>query len=343
MKKKSSNKIPNHIQIDTVSPATKLLEKRRQMYEVHEAFEAQKEAYKQQEEAFKRQEDLIRERDLAIQEELIKYCKFLQENDAKKARAEKRYQEEKDARQKKEQEIGSLQEQLLDLQKNSSKLDKKVLALKKYEEYLDSVIRAHPDQYSDQGELLKRYEILESSNQKLREDQTTLEQELEELRIVSAQFEKSRNEEILTLNNELASLTKDLDDVDKQKNKLQSQVEASSHQASHKNLNLGRILMAVDNIHTRCEEGIQKIKEDAKKESEKGEKIDSKKDKANPKTKKEKDGKDKKEVGNQEEEDNFMTKAERALKKLEEIGAMMGDFQEIINTCKTDTTALKKK
>lgn len=40
------NKAPSHIQFDTVSPATRLLEKRRRMYEVHEAFEAQKEEYK---------------------------------------------------------------------------------------------------------------------------------------------------------------------------------------------------------------------------------------------------------------------------------------------------------
>jgi len=38
-KKKKGSGNPN-IQYDTVSPATKLLEKRRKMYEVHEAFEA---------------------------------------------------------------------------------------------------------------------------------------------------------------------------------------------------------------------------------------------------------------------------------------------------------------
>jgi len=45
----------------------------------------------------------------------------------------------------------------------------------------------------------------------------------------------------------------------------------------------------------------------------------------------------------QEEEDDFMKKAERALKKLEDIGAMMSDFQDVINECKKDTTASKKK
>ena len=39
-------KISAHVQFETVSPATKLLEKRRKMYEVHEAFEVQKEEHK---------------------------------------------------------------------------------------------------------------------------------------------------------------------------------------------------------------------------------------------------------------------------------------------------------
>jgi hypothetical protein len=38
--------MPSHIQFDTVSPATKLLEKRRMMYEVDETFEKQKDEYK---------------------------------------------------------------------------------------------------------------------------------------------------------------------------------------------------------------------------------------------------------------------------------------------------------
>ena len=32
-------KLPQHLQMDTVSPATRLLEKRRQMYDVQETFE----------------------------------------------------------------------------------------------------------------------------------------------------------------------------------------------------------------------------------------------------------------------------------------------------------------
>ena len=46
--KKNTNKtrMPSHIQFDSVSPATKLLEKRRMMYEVDETFINQKAEYK---------------------------------------------------------------------------------------------------------------------------------------------------------------------------------------------------------------------------------------------------------------------------------------------------------
>ena len=40
-------KLPIHLQIDAVSPATRLLEKRRLMYEVQKAFDDQKEDFKQ--------------------------------------------------------------------------------------------------------------------------------------------------------------------------------------------------------------------------------------------------------------------------------------------------------
>lgn len=43
---------------------------------------------------------------------------------------------------------------------------------------------------------------------------------------------------------------------------LYSVVEDSNKKSSDKNLNLGRILMAVDNLYNRCTEGMNKIKFD---------------------------------------------------------------------------------
>ena len=47
------------------------------------------------------------------------------------------------------------------------KLEKKVSSLKKYEDYLDTVIKTHNNEFSDLGEILSRYKNLEISNEHL--------------------------------------------------------------------------------------------------------------------------------------------------------------------------------
>ena len=54
-------KIPQHIQIDSISPATRLLEMRKDMYEEQEVFEKKKDAFKTSEDSFKRRENELRE------------------------------------------------------------------------------------------------------------------------------------------------------------------------------------------------------------------------------------------------------------------------------------------
>jgi len=64
--------------LEHVSPATRLLEKRRQMFEVQEALEHQKLGFSRKEEIFRRQEESLKKKDLDLQESLIKFSKFLQ-------------------------------------------------------------------------------------------------------------------------------------------------------------------------------------------------------------------------------------------------------------------------
>lgn len=70
--------MPQHMQLDMVSPATRLLEKRRVMYEVQKAFEDQKEDYKKEEERCRIREQELKEKDTLIQDNLIRFSTFLQ-------------------------------------------------------------------------------------------------------------------------------------------------------------------------------------------------------------------------------------------------------------------------
>jgi DNA repair exonuclease SbcCD ATPase subunit len=323
--KPSNQKNPTHIHFDTVSPATKLLEKRRMMYEVHEAFEAQKEEFKKQESNFKVQEAEIRNRDLQIQEDLIKFCRYLQENDSKKIRAEKRFADEQKARVAKEQEIKELQAQLQELQKNSSKLERKVNSLKKYEEYLDLVYKTYPDQYTDMNEIINRYKQLETSNKTLETNHSEIEKKLEKLRNEAQHFEKEMTNEILQLNNDIAIYQKKQEELVNKKSELQALVDLSNNEASTKNLTLGRILMAIDNIYSRCLEGTYKMRYEYE-----GEKPDAQQQQKPEQTS------TKQMAAEPNDAEYFQKKGDEAIEKLKKIGNYMSDFARIITECRKE-------
>lgn len=57
---------------------------------------------------FRRREEALKKKDLELQESLIRFSKFLQENDSKRARALKKAQDERKIREEKEREIEQL-------------------------------------------------------------------------------------------------------------------------------------------------------------------------------------------------------------------------------------------
>jgi hypothetical protein len=79
-----------------------------------------------QEEVFRKREDALKRRDLELQESLIRFSKFLQENDSKRARAEKKAADEIRARQAKEVEIAKLAEVVDALSEEKERADEAV-------------------------------------------------------------------------------------------------------------------------------------------------------------------------------------------------------------------------
>ena len=123
--------MPQTLTLDHVSPATRLLEKRRQMFEVQEALDAQKEEFARREEAFRRREEGLRQKDLELQESLIKFNKFLQENESKRNRADKRASEEQKLRRQKEEEIVKLRRGLGKMRTEYTVLEEKLAKVAK--------------------------------------------------------------------------------------------------------------------------------------------------------------------------------------------------------------------
>ena len=67
---------------------------------------------------------------------------------------------------------------------------------------------------------------------------------------------------ILTLGNDNKDLSKRLEEKINEKQDLQSELERSRDQYAKKNLDLARILMALDNLYFKCQESPIRVRHD---------------------------------------------------------------------------------
>ncbi|KAJ7374085.1 Coiled-coil domain-containing protein 42 [Desmophyllum pertusum] len=103
---------------DHLTPATRLLEKRREMSEVEQALAAQKEEFQMKMESLQQRREELDRKEYQLKESLLKFDKFLKENDSKRARALKKAAEEREMRRAKDREIARLKEETSGLTKD---------------------------------------------------------------------------------------------------------------------------------------------------------------------------------------------------------------------------------
>ncbi|CAN0231781.1 unnamed protein product [Ectocarpus sp. 6 AP-2014] len=244
--------VPHNFLLDHVSPATRLLEKRRQMFEIQEALEAQKEEFSRREDAFRRREDALRKKDLELQESLIKFNKFLQASKLKRNRAVKRAGDERKQREQKEQEIIKLRKQCRERQDEETRLKRDLEEHRRYHDFLAQVVEAATEDYSEVQDLLKRFATLKDANKNLNEAQARDEGETERLRSEFSNYTKERTNEILNESNEIAGMQKLLEMTGREVLLLQNELDNKISNMSDRTLEMGQVLGAVANILDRC-------------------------------------------------------------------------------------------
>ncbi|KAF4658605.1 Coiled-coil domain containing 42 [Perkinsus chesapeaki] len=233
------------------SAVTQLLEKRREMYEVDDALEAQKSKYAAEEETFRNKEDQLRAKDLQLQHQLIKFNKFLQDNEGKRRRAEVRAGEESAQIREKENEIDEIERQLRESHRLHRELQLEVNKNGCYEAFLE-LVRDTSDEYNDIQDILTRYHSLEEANEDLREAQSVLDVQAEDVRGKLQSYNKQKAMEILGATNRAASLQSQLEDAEKLAVKLDEQVNEVSQQDAGLRLDFGQIVASVENLFNRC-------------------------------------------------------------------------------------------
>lgn len=282
-----ANSSPASLSMDHVCPATRLLEKRRMMFEVQESLDKQQEIFAKQQvcvslffplypgirlfilislwlfpyptidhlhsqEAFRLREENLRKHDLELQNSLVKFNKFLQENEAKRNRATKRYEEECKIRKTKEKEAELLKKELERGRKEIEKLKHILQDRKKYQIYLDTVVDHTSEEYEEIGELLSRYRTLKAAQDDLKRRAEVTSKSIDSIRSELRHFTKERTTEILQRNNKLSKLRKAIDHSETNRIGVQNEMNATARSSSAKTMLLEEIIMAVDNLKQRC-------------------------------------------------------------------------------------------
>jgi hypothetical protein len=254
---RGSNSLPQTLMFDHVSPATRLLEKRRQMFEVQEALNSQKEEFSRREDAFRRREDGLRRKDLELQESLIKFNKFLQENESKRNRAMKRTAEEKKQRELKEKEIEKLKVQLNTRKKEEQAQKLEVERNLKYQDYLENVVMNMSKFFPEISDILNRYKTLRDANVQLIEKHKQQEAQNDNMQREYVNLKKSSENTVLNDTNAIADKQLVLEHRRTHTMREQADIEKVAMDASEKGLELGQIVDSVSNILERCEESFR--------------------------------------------------------------------------------------
>lgn len=236
------------------SQSTVLLQKKKKMQEVQQELDRKKIEYEQRMRKCKEKETELAEKQEKIRESVIRFEKFVKENDAKRTRAMKREKDEISSRKQKESEILGLKKTLQDNTKLKHKLMRMVEKLSVYETYLESVLEPS-DEFEEVANVLKRHETLTATNQDLRKIVMQGNHDMEEMRAMVAVFTKEKENEILVATSNIAGHQKSAESVRNDNSKVEQELMFRDNSYNDRKRRLGECKMAIANIYQRCKKG----------------------------------------------------------------------------------------
>ena len=188
---------------DHLTPATRLLEKRREMAEVEQALAAQKEEFQMKMESLQQRREELERKEYQLKESLLKFDKFLKENDLKRARAVKKANDERDMKRTKDKEIERLKEETQMYWQERERLQKKLGKHVIFHKYLDCVLES-AEEFHEVREVIARYDTLTATHQDLMEGEQKNQERVEKEKQELIKYTEEKNNEILGYNNQLA-------------------------------------------------------------------------------------------------------------------------------------------
>ncbi|XP_047466448.1 coiled-coil domain-containing protein 42 homolog [Mugil cephalus] len=191
-------------------------------------------------------------------ERVMKFEKFVAENEAKRRRALKSCESSREQNILKQREIENLTEQLKQLRVRKQILKDRMSKYKIFEDYLMKTLDYLPGNYPDNGSeslvmpIIRRHETLSITHQELLQRLGRMEEDVEQGQRQLLNMKHEHSTKKLMANKDLSELQRELETL-KEKNK-QTEVKLQIEQglSREKLEEMGRLLMAINNLAEQC-------------------------------------------------------------------------------------------
>ncbi|BFZ07572.1 hypothetical protein BsWGS_10611 [Bradybaena similaris] len=233
---------------DHLTPATRMLEKRREMAEVDQALAAQKEEFQMKMESLQQRREELERKEHQLKESLLKFDKFLKENDSKRARAIKKANDERELKKQKDKDIERVTKETSLLQKQKEQLQKKLNKYTQFQQYMDKVLEAGQD-FHEIRDIITRWDTLTATHADLLERDQKNHDRIEKQRQDLMKYLEEKENQVLNYNNQLSGLQTRFDVAQSEAVKWESRWTHINTTAAKKTLLLGRIKMATHNLY----------------------------------------------------------------------------------------------
>nr|XP_056715657.1 cilia- and flagella-associated protein 73 isoform X2 [Euleptes europaea] len=237
-------KIPER-EDDFLPPGCCLLEKRRELTEVQQALLAQKEEFQMKMESLQHRREELESKEKQLKEAVLKFDKFLKDNDAKRSRALWKAEEEQRQAAQRGAEAEHLQREITRLLSVKEKLQRRLEAHNAFPEYLQKVVAKAEQEIP---ELIGRFQTLIATQAKLVQKELVNREAMEEEHARLQKYVEESSNQILRQNNQIAQLQAQLEQAQIRVHEGESIWNRIQNTAAEKTLEVGRIKLAALNL-----------------------------------------------------------------------------------------------
>lgn len=187
-----------------------------------------------------------------MREQVLKFEKFIQENDSKRNRADVKAKQEQKLFQQNQAQLVTLQEKLIEMELEQKELLNKLVLNNCYKAYLERVIEADDQGYEEVFDLLNRYETLKDANKDLMSQVQRQDNDVDELRSRLQTLKTDSHNHLLVANSQFQQLQKELESVksfgkheEEEKNTQEDRKKSIVRESS-------QVISSIRNIFARC-------------------------------------------------------------------------------------------